>query len=45
LHLKSHGLKVVGYQVAKLGVVVDDEQAHHTKMKAFWPSATFLTQS
>jgi len=42
---EAHGLEVIGHELAELGVVVDDEEAHGPKMKAFSPAAIALTQS
>jgi hypothetical protein len=41
--LEAHGLEVIGHELAELGVVVDDEEAHEHNMKPFSPAAIALT--
>jgi hypothetical protein len=41
--LEAHGLEVIGYKLAKLGVVVDDEEAHGDRELELSVTASFFT--
>jgi hypothetical protein len=43
--LEAHGLEVIGHELAELGVVVDDEEAHGEKVVPASLPASLFTQS